>query len=181
MLWWSILDEFGKTIKGSFCCASSRTIQDNSAKRYTFVCDLVHQDPKVNRYRLAFFIAGSCVFAEVYAGACGLRDLGMKTPQGPIPLSPALSSLAPSRVKILKSASNENAVVTNQRVTRGLFKRLDSVIAWPKEITNPRLAYARSICPMILCTKSRTAVPYPCGRDRSILQLIPHHPSPKYG
>jgi hypothetical protein len=139
MLRWSILDEFGKTIKGSFCGASSRAIQDNSAKRYTFVCDLVHQDPKVNCYRLAFFIAGSCVFAGVSAGTCGLREMGMKTPQGPIPLSPALSSLAPSRVKILKSASNENAVVTNQRITRGLFKRLDGIIAYPEEITNPQL------------------------------------------
>lgn len=44
-------------------------------------------------------------------------------------------------VKILKSASNENSVVTNQRVTRGLFKRLDGIIAYPGEITNPRLPF----------------------------------------
>jgi hypothetical protein len=60
--------------------------------------------------------------------------------QGPIPLSPAPSSLAPSRVKILKSASTEILVITDQWVTRGLFKRLDGVIAYPDEITNPELS-----------------------------------------
>ena len=39
------------------------------------------------------------------------------------------SSLAPSRVKNLKSASTEISLVTNQWLTRGLFKRLDGVIA----------------------------------------------------
>jgi hypothetical protein len=40
----------------------------------------------------------------------------------------------------LKAASTEIPLVTNQRVTRGLFKRLDDVIVWAQEITNPRLA-----------------------------------------
>jgi hypothetical protein len=46
---------------------------------------------------------------------------------------------APRCVKILKSASTAKARVTEQQVTRGLFKRLDGVIAWAEEISNLRL------------------------------------------
>jgi hypothetical protein len=82
------------------------------------------------------------VFAGVSAGACGLRSLAQLRVQGPILFSPGPSSLATSRVKILKSASSKIPIITNQRVTRGLFKRLDGVIAWAEEITNPRLPYS---------------------------------------
>jgi hypothetical protein len=41
----------------------------------------------------------------------------------------------------LKSASTEISHVTNQQVTRGLFKRLDGLIAEPMEITNPGLPF----------------------------------------
>jgi len=81
------------------------------------------------------------MFAGVSAGACGLR-LGAWLPvKWLLSLSPSPSSLGPQSVKILKSGSTENAVVTNQWFIRGLFKRLDGVIAYPKEITNPRLPF----------------------------------------
>jgi hypothetical protein len=86
---------------------------------------------------LAFFFAESCVFAGISAETCGLRDSGFSAGQGPIPLSKRPSSLAPSRVKYLKSASTKISLFTNQWVTRGLFKRLDGVIAYPEETTNP--------------------------------------------
>jgi hypothetical protein len=54
-----------------------------------------------------------------------------------ISLSPGPSSPRPSSVTILKSASTKISLVTNQQVTRGLFKRLDGVIAYAEEITNP--------------------------------------------
>jgi hypothetical protein len=92
---------------------------------------------------LAFFIAGSRVFAGVPAGVCGFRYLAGLPVPSPISLSPAPSSLAPFRVKTLKSTSTEISLVTNQWVTRGLFKRLDGVIAYPEEITNPRRAFGR--------------------------------------
>jgi hypothetical protein len=41
----------------------------------------------------------------------------------------------------LKSASTEISLITNQEVTRGLFKRLDGIIAYPEEITNPELPF----------------------------------------
>ena len=87
------------------------------------------QHPKVNHSRLAFLFAGSCVLAGVSAEVCGLRDPGFSAGQGPILLSLAPSSLALCCVKILKSASTEISFVTNQKLTRGLFKRLDGVIA----------------------------------------------------
>jgi hypothetical protein len=82
---------------------------------------------------LAFFIAGACVFAGVSAEVCGLRDPGFSAGQGPIPHSLAPSSLALCCVKILKSASTKISLVTNQELTRGLFKRLDGIIAWAGE------------------------------------------------
>jgi hypothetical protein len=113
---------------------------------YEVCCPLPphHQFIKANRSPLAFFFAESCVFVGVSAGACGLRYLAGLPVPGPISLSPAPSSLAPCRVKILKSASTEISLVTNQQVTRGLFKRLDGVIAWAEEITNPRLPVGAS-------------------------------------
>ena len=81
------------------------------------------------------------MFAGVSEGACGLRHLARPPVQGPLPLSPVPSSLAPSRVKTLKSASTEISLVTNQELTRGLFKRLDGIIAYPEEITNPGLPF----------------------------------------
>jgi hypothetical protein len=110
---------------------------------YRVCCPLPphHQFIKVNRSRLAFFVAGSCVFAGVSAGTCGLRYLAGLPVPGPILLSPAPSSLASSRVKTLKSASTEISVVTDQWLTRGLFKRLDGVIAKAEEITNPGLTF----------------------------------------
>jgi hypothetical protein len=107
---------------------------------YGVCCPLppLHQYLKANGSRLAFFIAESCVFGGVPAEACGLRLSACWPAQGPIPLSPAPSSLAPSRVKILKSASTKISLVTNQELTRGLFKRLVGVIARPEEITNLR-------------------------------------------
>ena len=89
----------------------------------------LHQFIKVNRSRLAFFIWESCVFTVVPAGACGLRLPGRWWATSPISLSQGPFSLRPSSVKILKSASTEISLVTNQRVTRGLFKRLVGVIA----------------------------------------------------
>jgi hypothetical protein len=41
----------------------------------------------------------------------------------------------------LKSASTEILIFTDQWLTRGLFKRLDGVIAYPEKITNPRLSF----------------------------------------
>jgi len=79
------------------------------------------------------------VYAGVPAEACGLPLPARKSPQGPIPLSPRPSSLTLSRVKALKSASTKISLVTNQELTRGLFKRLDGVIAYPGEITIARL------------------------------------------
>ena len=93
----------------------------------------LHQFLKVNHSRLAFFITESCVFAGVSAETCGLHDAAWSPAQGPIPLSPAPSSLAPSCVKNLKSASTGISLVTNPWVTRGLFMRLDGVIAYPGE------------------------------------------------
>ena len=78
------------------------------------------------------------MYAGVSAGTCGLRDSGFSAGQGPIPLSSRPSSLALSRVKPLKSASTEIALVTDQWVTRELFKWLDGVIAWAEKITNSR-------------------------------------------
>jgi hypothetical protein len=101
----------------------------------------LHQFGKANRSRLAFFIDGSCVFVGVPAGACGLQDVAWSPVQGPIQLSPPPSSLVPSRVKILKSARTEISLITDQEVTRGLFKRLDGIIAYPEEITNPELPF----------------------------------------
>jgi hypothetical protein len=92
-----------------------------------------HQYQKANRSRLACFIAGSRVFAGVSAGSCGLHDAAWSPVQGPIPLSPGHSPPSLASVKNPKSASTAKAVVTNQRVTRGLFKRLDGVIACPEE------------------------------------------------
>jgi hypothetical protein len=48
---------------------------------------------------------------------------------------------ASSRVNHLKSANTKISLVTIQSLTRGLFKRLDGVIAWAEEITNPRLPF----------------------------------------
>jgi len=96
-----------------------------------------------NRSRLAFFFAGSCGTAGVSAEACGLRYLAWLPIQGPILLSPGPYSLGPHSVKILKSGSTAKALVTNQWLTRGLFKRLDEIIAYPEEITNPRLSLGR--------------------------------------
>jgi hypothetical protein len=90
---------------------------------------------------LAFLISESCVFAAVSAGSCGLRDSGFSAGRGPIPLSPAPSSLALASVKILKSTSTKISLINNQWVTRGLFKRLDGIIAYPEEITNPKLLF----------------------------------------
>jgi hypothetical protein len=39
----------------------------------------------------------------------------------------------------LQSGNTKAAVITNHCLTRGLFNRLDGVIAYPEEITNPRL------------------------------------------
>jgi hypothetical protein len=89
---------------------------------------------------LAFFFAEYRVFAGVSAEACGLPLPARKSPQGPILLSPGPSSLGPSRVKFLKSGSTKIPLVTNQRVTRGLFKRLDGVIAYPEETAYLRLS-----------------------------------------
>jgi hypothetical protein len=51
----------------------------------------------------------------------------------------------------LKSASTKISLVTNLRVTRGLFKQLDGVIAYPEEITNWRLFFGRKqLVPQIL-------------------------------
>jgi hypothetical protein len=61
--------------------------------------------------------------------------------QGPLPLSPGSSSPRLASVKILKSASTKISLVTNQELARGLFKRLDDVIAYPEEITNSRLIF----------------------------------------
>jgi len=47
---------------------------------------------------------------------------------------------APLGVKILKSASTEFSLITNQWVTRGIFKRLDGVIAYPEEMPYPLLS-----------------------------------------
>jgi hypothetical protein len=41
----------------------------------------------------------------------------------------------------LKSASTKISLVTDQWVTRGLFKRLDGVIAWPEETAYLRLFF----------------------------------------
>jgi hypothetical protein len=101
----------------------------------------LHQYIKANRSRLAFFIAESCVFAGGSEEARGLHNAAWLPIHDPIPLSPAPSSLAPSRVKNLKSASTEISLITNQEVTRGLFKRLDGIIAYPEEITNPELPF----------------------------------------
>jgi hypothetical protein len=101
------------------------------------------------------------VFAGVSSGACGLRDLGIYALQGPFLLSPGTSSLAPSRVKYLKSASTKISLVTNQRVTRGLFKRLDGIIAYPEEITNPKLPWAQTKRRCSFCVFDR-AVDAPC-------------------
>jgi Na+/H+ antiporter len=84
------------------------------------------------------------VFTGVPAEACGLRDPARKSPHGPIQLSPGPSSLALPSVKYLKSGSTLKRVPTNQWVTRGLFKRLDGVIAYPEEITNPRFPFGRN-------------------------------------
>ena len=92
---------------------------------------------KANRSPLAIFIAGSCVFPGVSAGACGRHLFVWRPVQGPIPLSPGPSSLALASIKILKSASTEIPFVTSQERTRGLFKLLDGVIVYPEEITNP--------------------------------------------
>jgi hypothetical protein len=81
------------------------------------------------------------VFAGVSAGACGLLDLVRLPVQSPVSLSPRPYSLGLLGVKTLKSASTEISLVTNQQVTRGLFKRLDEVIAYAGEITNPRLRF----------------------------------------
>jgi hypothetical protein len=94
-----------------------------------FDSDPLHQFTKANRSRLAFFVWESCVFAGVSAGACGLGDPAGMSVQSPISLSPAPSSLAPSCVKYLKSASTEFSLVTDQWLTRGLSKRLDGIIA----------------------------------------------------
>ena len=81
------------------------------------------------------------MFAGVSEGACGLRYLvGLPVP-GPIPLSPGPYSPRLASVKILKSASKEIQLVTDQQLTRGLFKWLDGVIAYAEEITNPRLPF----------------------------------------
>jgi hypothetical protein len=84
---------------------------------------------KVNRSRLAFFIAEYRVFTGVSVEACGLRDPVRQPLQVALPLSPGPSSLPSSRVKILKSGSTKIMVITDQWLTRGLFKRLDGVIA----------------------------------------------------
>jgi hypothetical protein len=100
---------------------------------------------------LAFFIAGYCVFAGVPAEACALRHTAALPVQGLLSLSPGPSSLALSRVKYLKSASTKISVVIDQELTRGLFKRLDGVIAYPEEITNPRPRFAadRAALPLL--------------------------------
>jgi hypothetical protein len=90
---------------------------------------------------LAFFIAESCVFAGVSAGVCGLHNAAWSPVQSDVLLSPSPSSPASSSVKILKSASTEISLVTNQSVTRGLFKRLEGFIAYPEKITNLRLRF----------------------------------------
>jgi hypothetical protein len=82
------------------------------------------------------------VFAGGSEEARGLHNAAWLPIHDPIPLSPAPSSLAPCRVKNLKSASTKISLVTNQRVTRGLFKRLDGVIAYPEEITNLQIPFA---------------------------------------
>jgi hypothetical protein len=119
--------------------ASARQSEIATACGLTFDSSPLHQSVKANHARLAFFFAGSRVFAGVSAEACGLLDSAHRPGQCPISLSPGPSSLGPHSVKILKSGNTANAVVTNQWLTRGLFKRLDSVIAYPEEITNPRL------------------------------------------
>jgi hypothetical protein len=48
---------------------------------------------------------------------------------------------APPSVKNPKSVSTAIPVITNQWVTRGLFNRLDGVIAYPEKITNPKLPF----------------------------------------
>jgi hypothetical protein len=53
--------------------------------------------------------------------------------------------------KILSPEAPKISLAKNQELTRGLFKRLDGVIAYPKEITNPRL---------------------PLGADQAALQLL---------
>ena len=56
-------------------------------------------------------------------------------------------------VKFLKSASTKISIVTNQGLTRGLFKRLNGVIAYPEEITNSRLSFGRKrMVSQLLCT-----------------------------
>ena len=115
------------------------TSRQGSRRRYPATTH--HQFTKVNRSRLAFSIAGSCGITGVAEEACGLRHRpGARS--GPIPLSPGPSSLAPPSIKNLKSGSTGNSLVTNQELTRGLFKRLDGVIAYPEEITNPRLPFS---------------------------------------
>ena len=63
--------------------------------------------------------------------------------QTPFLLSPGHSSLVLTSVKLLKSASTKISLVTYQQLTHGLFNRLDAVIAYPEEITNPGRSFAR--------------------------------------
>jgi hypothetical protein len=81
------------------------------------------------------------VFTGVSAGACGLPLPARKSLQGAIPLSRGPSSLGPHSVKYLKSGSTKISLVTIQELTRGLFKRLDGVIAYPEETTYLRLSF----------------------------------------
>jgi hypothetical protein len=125
------------------CCRSGRFFLLTPLFMLTSFCHDTSMDPscgarraranpatkKANRSPLAVFISESCVFAGVAAGSCGLRHTVPLPAQSPIPLSPVPSSLALASVKFLKSASTKILVITDQWLTRGLFKRLDGVIA----------------------------------------------------
>ena len=64
----------------------------------------------------------------------------------------ALLLSIPHSVKNLKSGSTADAVITNQLLTLGLFKRLDGSIAWAEETAYLRRSF---------------------GADRAVLQHLP--------